>query len=247
MRLARILAPPSLLLLGMMSQPAATGAQDGFLFKSPVVTLSLRFGAVLPAANDEIHRFFTDTLTLDKRDFASATIGGDIAIRLNDRVDLSVGLSTASVKKGSEFVNWVHENDDPIRQTTYLRRTPLTLGGRFFLMDRGHQVSNLAWVPRSFAPYLGAAVGKTWFDLEQEGEFVDHETLDIFLDNLQSSGSTEQLHVFGGAEWWPHSRVGFTTEARYSWGSATLNESYTAFNQIDLRGFQLTAGLATRF
>jgi hypothetical protein len=256
MRLARTVTPAFLVLLGALSTPGNTTAQEGFLFRSPVVTLSLRAGAILPAANDEIHRFFTDTLTLERRDFASSTYGGDIGIRLSNRLDLLVGITHASVKKRSEFVNWVHEPDDPstpvdetvpIEQTTMLRRTPVTVGARFFLMDRGRSVGTLAWVPTSFAPYVGAGVGKTWYKLQQEGEFVDHENLDIFLDNLQSSGSTEQLHVFGGTEWWANARIGLTAEARYSWGSAPLSDSYTAFNQIDLRGFQLTAGLATRF
>lgn len=247
MRLAKAVTPAFLVLLGALSTPGATTAQEGFLFKSPVVTLSLRVGAILPAANDEIHRFFTDTLTLDRKDFASSTYGADVGIRLNNRVDLLVGVTHASVKKQSEFENWVHDNDEPIQQTTLLRRTPLSVGARFFLMDRGRSVGTLAWVPTSFAPYVGAGVGKTWYKLQQEGEFVDHENLDIFLDNLQSSGSTEQLHVFGGAEWWANARIGLTAEARYSWGSAPLSGSYTSFSQIDLRGFQLTAGLATRF
>jgi len=243
-----------LLVLGAAAVPAMSEAQQGYLFRLPAVTVSLRAGAAFPAANDEIHRFFTDTLTLDRSDFYSSTFGGDVAIRVNPRIDLTVGLSHARVKKGSEFRNWVHSdndnddsNDRPIEQTTLVKRTPLTVGARYFLLDRGRKVGNLAWVPTSFAPFIGAAVGRTWYTLEQEGEFVDVETLDIFVDQLHSSGSSDQVHVMGGAEWWVHPQFGFSAEARYSWGSAPLNESYRAFHEINLRGFQITAGFATRF
>jgi hypothetical protein len=227
--------------------PGLTPAQHGYLFQTPVATLSVRVGAAMPSASDEIHRFFTDTLTLDPKDFRSATFGADLAIRVSSRADVVLGVSHASIKRASHFENWTHQDDREIEQTTMLRRTPVTLGGRVFLMDRGRSVGSFAWVPTTFAPYVGGAMGFTWYTLEQEGEFVDNTNLDIFAATLHSSGKSEQLHVFGGAEWWASSRVGFTAEARYSWGSAPLNENFTAFRDIDLRGFQLTAGLATRF
>jgi hypothetical protein len=238
-----------LIALGAGAVPMLLHAQQGYLFKSPVVTVSLRAGAAFPAANDEIHRFFTDTLTLERKDFNSSIFGGDVGIRLNDRMELVVGVSHARVKKQSEFQNWVHDDatDSPIEQTTTIRRTPVTVGARYYLMDRGRKVGSLAWVPTSFSPYLGAGVGRTWYTLEQEGEFVDVDTFDIFADQLHSSGSSDQLHLFGGAEWWAHPQFGITAEAKYLWGSAPLHDSYRAFKEINLRGFQITAGFATRF
>src|SRR5688500_8642825 len=103
MRPFRSLRRTFLFAAGAAFLPGVAAAQEGFLFQWPIVTLNLRFGASVPAANDDIHRFLTDTLTLDPKDFAGSTFGGDVAIRLSNRADLLVGVSYASVKKQSEF------------------------------------------------------------------------------------------------------------------------------------------------
>jgi hypothetical protein len=227
--------------------PAAVAAQDGFMFQPPVATLTLRAGANMLAANDELFKFFTSELTLEKRDFRTVTWGGDLAVRLTPRVDLVLGAMHAKSEKASEFRHLEGTDDLPIEQTTTLKQTPVTASIKLFAFERGRSVGKFAWVPRNFLPYVGAGAGLIWYDLEQVGDFVDHETMDIFFDTIESSGNSGMIQVFGGTEWWPQSRFGLTAEARYIWGKANLINGFTDFDKIDLRGFQLTAGIATRF
>jgi hypothetical protein len=235
-----------LLALGLAS-PGLVQAQDGFLFKPPAVTFSLRAGSLIPQSNDALYKFLTQELTLQRKDFTGFTIGADAAIRLNDRADLVLGASHARSSASSEFRDWVGEDDLPIAQTTSMTRTPLTAGLRFFPVLRGQRVGEHAWVPAGVSPYLGASGGLVVYSLEQTGEFLDQDTNEIFDDRFYSSGAGPLGQVFAGIEYWPRTRFGVTLEARYLWGSASLDEDFAEFANIDLRGAQLMAGFSTRF
>jgi opacity protein-like surface antigen len=230
-----------------LGAPGILSAQDGFFFKPPVVSLSLQAGLAVPSAQDDVFDLFTRDLTLDRSDFASASIGGEIGVTVAPRFDIVIGLSRTQSSRPSEFRDWVDNDDQPIEQVTTFRRIPLTLSARYYPFDRGHAVGRYAWIPTSLSPYVGAGAGVVWYKLTQDGDFVDNTTLEIFHDHLTSSGSTPSAHVFAGAQWWPLPRAGLTAEARYAWGSATLRDGFSEFESIDLRGFQWTAGVAARF
>src|SRR5262245_51302685 len=117
------------LLAGLL--PAVLHAQEGYFFKRPQVGVTLRAGAVMPTASDDLHRFFFDELTLSRRDFTSAAFGGDLIINLTSHMDLVGSVMVSRVSRQSEFRDWVDANDLPIEQTTHLKKTPATVGLRF--------------------------------------------------------------------------------------------------------------------
>lgn len=235
----------TVLAVALLAQPAA--AQDGYFFGSPKLSLGFHVGASRPDAQDDIYQFLTSELTLDKKDFTSATWGFDVAYQVHPRVDVQLSAGFAQSSKRSEFRAWLDENNQPIEQSTKLQRSPVTAGFKLYLMPRGRELGKYAWVPNRLSPYVGAAGGITWYRLEQEGDFVDYETLDIFSDRVTSDGVAPTAHVFAGTEFWVIPRVAVNAEARYGWGTANLNNSFTDFDKIDLRGLQLTTGLTVRF
>ncbi len=244
------LTPPvlaALFLAANAALPRTSVAQDGYLFQAPKITLSLKAGTALPTANGPLYRFFTDELTLERRDFASTTYGLDVAVRLTPRVDMVASVSLARINRPSEFRDWVDQNDEAIEQTTKLKRMPITVGARVFARERGRSVGKFAWVPQRLLPYAGAAVGVMWYELEQEGWFVDHETLDIFPDYFEALGNAPLAQVFGGTEWWPFAQFGLTLEGRFTYAKAALRADFVDYDNIDLSGFQLMAGVSARF
>ena len=248
--LTRFARPTLLLALttGFFTVPQRLNAQDGYFFRPPAATFNLRVGAAAPAAHDDLFKFFTQQLTLSQGDFRTTAVAADLGIRAAPRFDIVIGVGFDRSNNRSEFRDWVDQDDQPIEQTTRLLRIPLTVSGKYYLTERGRSVSRLAWVPvQTLTPYLTAGAGVMFYGLKQEGDFVNFETLDVFSSRLASDGTGTLLHVGAGAEWWLSKSLGLTAEGRYAWSSAQLDSEFSDFDRIDLRGAQVTTGLAVRF
>src|SRR5438552_3940607 len=113
---ARLLASAVALLLPFAT-PAAAQRAD-FLFRRPLVTAALRGGWAVPRAQSEIFDFTTNRLTVKRADFAGGAVDFEGAVRVKDRVDVSLGVGYSAAKVRSEFRNFVEDNDLPIEQTT---------------------------------------------------------------------------------------------------------------------------------
>lgn len=222
-------------------------AQDGFLFRPPTVAVTVRTMHVAPRADGELFDFLTGELTLDRGDFAAQGIGIDAAVRLHDRFALVVGVTRVQATRSSEFREWVGDDDLPIEQTTQLLQVPATLSLRWYPLRLGRSIASHAWIPSRVVPYLQAGGGMQWYRLTQRGDFVDHETLAIFEDELRSSGSGAVGQVSGGLDYWVTPRIGVSAEAGYGWGSADLHRAFADFQHIDLSGYQAGLGLSFRF
>ena len=250
MRRPNVLAAVSILLV-VGSTPIHTAAQDGYFFRPPQVTLAFRVGGSAPLARSDIFDFFTSEWELSRRDFASVAFGADLGVRLLPRLDLTVSGSYAQSSTPSESRKWEGTDDLPIEQVTELRIVPVTANLKLFLSSRGRSLSRFAWVPTKFSPYIGVGGGVVWYDLSQDGEFVDYRTLEIFPANLRSDGATPVVQGLVGADLWFTQRVGWNIDARYSWANANLgidfNDGPDGFRTIDLSGFQLMTGLTVRF
>jgi hypothetical protein len=246
MRRPNVLAAVSLLLVVGIT-PIPTAAQDGYFFRPPQVTLAFRVGGSVPIANSDIHRFFTDELTINRRDFASVAFGADLGFRVLPQFDVVLTGSYAQSSTPSEFRDWTDLDDLPIEQVTELKTVPVTASLKYYLSSRGRSLSRFAWVPRSVVPYVGVGGGVMWYDLDQEGDFVDFQTLEVFPAHLHSDGATPMLQLLAGGDWWIGSRFGLNLDARYSWADARLGIDFEDFGKINLSGFQLLTGLTVRF
>ena len=244
-----------LVLMGALLATAASAspalAQDGYMFGMPRASLTLRAGAAQPAASGELFQFFTNELTLEKDDFRSATFGADLGIRIHRQVDFVLGVGIAHSEDRSEFRDFVEEVngvDVPIEQTTELTRIPLTAGFKVHLLPRGRSLGRYAFIPNRVSPYVGGGAGAMFYDLKQYGDFVDHETLDIFTQDFQEDGAAYTANAFAGGDIWLHQNIGLNIEGRYTWAKANLKSwSFEDFEKIDLAGWQLTAGISLRY
>ncbi|MGZ8492256.1 MAG: hypothetical protein ACXWZS_08650 [Gemmatirosa sp.] len=220
---------------------------DGFLFRPPVGSLTLRGGVDRALGNSDVFDFARERLTLGSNAFTGFNVGADLGIALSDRVELMLGASHARSSARSEFRRFTDEDDRPIEQTTALARTPISATVRAFLTPRGREIGRFAWVPARVSPYVGVGGGAMWYRFSQEGDFVDEESLDVFPATLRSSGWTPTAHGLAGIELSLSPRVALSTEARYSWARATMSDDFSNFDRIDLSGLVATAGLSFRF
>lgn len=236
-----------LLMAGLLPSQALAQAPPDFLLRQPRVSVGLRAGYSLATASSEIFDFTREQLTLGRSDFDAPSWGGQLAIQLTPRIDLAFDLSAASTRSKSEFRDWVDLDDLPIEQETEFRRIPFTVGFKAYLRDRGRSVGRFAWIPSQFAPYVGAAGGWVWYRFDQEGDWVDYETYDIFVDRFTSEGKAPTVHVYGGADWSLGPALFLTAEARYAYAKADLSGDFVDFDAMDLSGLQATLGISVRF
>ncbi len=239
--LVAVLAGPAIL-------PSAARAQggDGFLFSRPVGSFSFRTGYDVPRAGSDIFSYTSELLTLDKSNFSAPTVAVDIGIRLSERLDLVVGAAYSESETPSEFRDWEDTEGQPIEQVTVHSKLPFTLSARYYLRDRGRRLGRFAWVPSQLVPYVGAGAGGNMYKFEQDGDFVDVDTLDIFHERLLSDGIAPFVHLFSGVEFSVGPRFVLTAEGRYSWSSTPMDREFEGFEDIDLSGFQILAGFGVR-
>lgn len=245
MTLPRLLCAAALL-LAVPARAQLPPSGDGFLFREPRLTATLRAGYGHATAGSDVFGFATDQLTLERRNFDGFAVGGELAVRLAPRVDVLIGASYAGREATSEFRDWVDQDDLPIEQTTRFERVPLTVGARAYLLPRGRSVGRFAWIPAPIAPYLGGAAGTIWYRFQQQGDFVDFETQDVFADRLESQGWAPAVQALGGVDLSLSPRFALTLDGRFTWAEADLDAAFQQFDPIDLSGFAATLGLSLR-
>ena len=224
----------------------AQNAGDGFLFQAPIGSWGLHGGFDRANAGGDIFSFVTNQLTLDRADFSSATFGGNVAIRLSRTNDIVFDVTYASVGRRSEFRDWVDQNDQPIEQTTSLRRLPVTASIKHYITPRGRSIGRFAWVPAARATYVGAGAGMMWYAFRQVGDFVDFQTLNVFPDAFESSAWTPLVHAFAGIDISLGDYFVLTGESRYTWAKGPMGRDFVGFKNIDLSGLSVTAGFSLR-
>jgi hypothetical protein len=230
--------------------PATTLAQDagkGFLFGTPMGSATLRAGWSAPRAGGDLFAFTTNQLTLNRGDFSSPDFGMDLSFHLFGRTELVVSGDYAGVTKKSEFRGFADNNELPIEQTTTFRRIPITATVKQYLTSTGRSIGKFAWIPSRAAVYVGAGGGAQYYRFQQEGDFIDFDTMNVFPDVFKSEGWAPSAHVLTGFDYTLSPRWAVTTEARYTWSHANLSNDFSGFRPLDLSGFATNVGLTVRF
>jgi hypothetical protein len=245
MRLPRLAALTTL--LAGLAAPLHAQSGNGYLFGAPDARLSFHAGYAHANAKSDVFDFVIQNLTLDRSSFSGPSIGGDLAITLAPRLDLSFGVDYSAAVRNSEDRGFLDNNNLPIEQTTSFRRLPLMANAILYLAPRGRSVGTLAWIPARVVPWVGAGGGTMWYRFQQEGDFVDYQTLNVFSAKLESSGWAPAVQGLGGVDVTLSPRFGFTADARYTWAKGTLSSDFRNFDQkIDLSGVTGALGFTIR-
>jgi hypothetical protein len=228
----------------------AQSSGKGFLFSRPAGSFSFRAGYSMANAGSDVFDDATSQLTLNKRDFSGWSWGGDISYAAKDRVDLVFDGEVSSASKNSEFRKFVDNNDQPIEQGTKFKRVPLSIGLKYYLMDRGRSISQYAYVPAKFAPFVSVGGGAMYYRFEQKGDFIDFNTEEQLVVPLtiEGSGWTPMANGTAGFDYSVGPWLALTTQVRYEWAEARLDpDTFVGYDKIDLTGFTGTVGFRVRF
>jgi hypothetical protein len=237
--------------IACLSLPAATAAQGGpgFMFDKPRVSVGIRTGYQLPRVGSNIFEFPLDSLTLSRSDFGSPWVGGEVAVRVTDHLDVAASVGWARARSASEYENWVDQDANPIEQVTTFQTVTGSLGVKYFFTERGRSIGRFTWVPSRLTPYVGGGIGVVGYEFIQEGDFVDFEstTNEIFSDRLETTGTGFAGYLGAGADVTLGRQFVLTGEARYTLSNGSVGGPYSSFDRIDLAGLQLLAGIGVRF
>ena len=239
----------ALVILGIAPRPAgAQNAGNGYLFHAPEGRLTLRGGYSIPTANSDIFDFVTQNLTLKKSDFGSFNLGGEIAVSVSSRWDVSFDASYMRASAPSADRNYIDNNNQEIRQTTTFERVPLMVDARYYLTAPGRSIGRLAWIPTHLVPYVGAGGGAMYYKFSQDGDFVDYQTLNVFTpaNGFVSDGWAPAVQGFGGFDVSITPMLAITTDVRYIYSRARPGTDFSDFNRIDLSGASASIGLTVR-
>ena len=221
--------------------------RQDFLFGRPRGWVGARGTWLMPRADGDLFMFVRDQLTIERNDFSTPAIEGELGFAITPRLSGAAGVEFSRQTVGSEYRRFIDNFGLPIHQTTALSQTNISGSVRFHLREQGRSISRLAFVPRSVLPYLGAGAGVLYYEFVQRGDFVDFVTLRVFPDVFRSEGWAPSAHVFGGTDFrvWRGVLVGI--EGRYVWSHSGLDSDFVGFDGIDLDGFRMSSGLRIMF
>jgi hypothetical protein len=235
-------------MLALLAIATPCSAQNAdFLFGKPHGTVAIRSGRMMARAGSDLFTFVQDQLTVDRKDFNAPAIGFDLDVAVTPRVTAVAGFDFSRSRANSEYRNLVDNDRLPINQTTELRETNVSGSVKLALTSRGREVSQHAWIPAMFTPYVGAGAGLMHNTFRQYGDFVDFTDSSVFNHTYNSDSWSPSAHVFGGVDIKGWKRVYFTGEARYLWSHADLGPDFKGFKPIDLAGFRVTGGVRYMF
>jgi hypothetical protein len=220
----------------------------GFTFRQPTLSFAFHAGYARPFARSDLFDQTMDEVFLDRNDLQSPYLGGELAFRASDRLDVALEVGHSWSRTTTEWQDFTEDNGNPLWHTVSFSRTPVTMTAKYYLTDRGRRIGQFVWIPARVVPFVSVGAGVVRYRFAREGDFVQEPSLIIYTDNLEQVGSAFTAHGSFGLDIGLTKGVYVTPQARYSWARGGLDRSiYSEFQPLDLSGFQLTLGIGARF
>lgn len=248
---ATVAAPAAAALVACLALPGPGSAQGGpgFLFGEPDVSIGFRMGYGIPFAGSDLFDETFQTFTAEREDFRGLAIGGEIAVPVTERWDVTVSAIYSGRRVRSEYIDYVDFDDNPIEQETWFRTVPVTVGARYHFNDRGRSIGRFAWVPSRFTPFVAGGVGVVAWRFERSGDFIDFNdpTWPIVFDRVITAGTSPFVHGGAGVSLTLTKNLVLSAEGRYGWARGDLGPGFQGYDDLDLTGLHLLAGISARF
>jgi len=230
------------------TQGASSAPPPDFMLGRPRGSIGIRGSMLVASANSDIFDFVTERLAIDKKDFNTGSFAAEFGYNITPRFGVVGTWDLNQMNHQSDYRDWQDNRGLPIQQTTELSQMNVTVSAKFGLVSRGRAVSRLAWIPRTFVPYVGAGAGYGRYKFRQNGDFVDFDNGNrVFSDTFTSEGWAPTYHVMAGTDIQVYRHLILSLDGRYSWQHADLSEDFIGFAPIDLGGFRFGAGVHLAF
>lgn len=204
--------------------------------------LVFKFGWFSPAGESQLWEDNLETFDFQLDDFNYVMGGVELGIELKELLDVTIGFDGYSRRVSSQYRDFVREDGTEIEQDFQLKIFPITGGFRFLPLGKFHK----------FIPYVAAGGALYYFDYQEEGEFIDFGTFDVFSDTFRDSGLTLGGYAGAGLEFLLSEGIDegqgwfVFAEFRRHWVGVELAGDFKG-DQLDLGGYQWGFGVSLRF
>ena len=200
---------------------------------------SVRFylGLFEPRADSQYWDDTFDVFTGSPSDFEDFIFGADYFWNTSRNAGVLFGVSFYEGTATQSYIDWVDAEGRDISHLTSLRMSDLTAA---YVLRFGRS---------ALRPYLGAGVGLNWWQLREEGSFIDFadEELPIVYASYRADSTTWEAFALAGLDFRLSYRWSFFFEGRYRWSEDELNKDFAGFGTIDLSGVQINGGFSYNF
>jgi hypothetical protein len=221
--------------------------------------LEFRAGAFFPAGDSDFWDETENNFTLDHSDLNGFTASLGYVASINNYIEFDVEGSFYGAEDRSSDRDFTDTLGNEILHDTRILTAPLTVSFRVLPAGRfARRGADGKHYVRRPVPYLGAGVGLTYWQYEEQGDFVFDSLLGpvVDFDRVQDDGVEFETHVKAGIEFPIGPAWNLTLEARRSWAEATLDEGFPsqafisttpAPRELDLGGISVLFGASLRF
>ncbi len=199
--------------------------------------LRFRLGVFEPQGDSQFwDDYFTD-FTGSPSSLEDLTFGIDYLWWSSPRSGLLFGGSFYQGDTTVAYRDWETFDGQDIGHLVDLQLTDLSAAYVLRFGDRGAR------------PYVGLGGGVLWWQLREEGSFIDFgdPELPIVYASYFADGTTWELFALAGLDVPLGFRWSFFFEGRYRYSEADLNKDFAGFGTVDLSGVELTGGLSWNF
>ncbi len=236
-RVARLFAAGVIALAGGLGQ----GGQW------PDSEVSLGLGGFEPRGSGGLWEVNELVFTQAPQDFGDLTGSFRIGGSLNEYVILDVGSSYYDATETSRERFYTTTGGGAIAHDARLRLMPITTDIRFLPFGRYRETGDKSRGLRIVSPYIGFGAGAVLWSYREAGDFVDPASLTIYYDELEARGVAFEYHGMAGVDVNVNPNLGFYVEGRISRADDDLSSDFSGFDEFDLSGVSLTAGMRFRF
>jgi hypothetical protein len=206
----------------------------GALFSQSV---NLKLGLFIPQLRSELWDVNLENLTFSKSDMINAYYSGEYEFYFDRHASFSVEVGSYTRTIYAQYRDYTFEDGAPIFQNISLRIVPVEANLKYYPM--GHRYA--------IFPFIGVGAGVYAWTYQQWGDFINFED-----DSVNEGLAETRRFGFGlngrcGMVFRFHPRLAFTLEGKYQYLKGHLSENFQGFNQLDMGGFTVNAGINVYF
>jgi hypothetical protein len=208
---------------------------------SPEFLLNLSAGQFEPDGDSELWQENLELYALDSSSMQDWILGVEFGRILSPHLEVLLGAEYYTGENAS--YRFTDSEGFPIALSHRLRMAPVTAGLKWMPFGRLGPAGGY----RRLVPYLGGGLGAVFWDYEEQGDFVDPFTDEVYSGRAAADGTALGFYLTLGLEV-PFSPFwSLYLEGRHRSAKDDLGNLFAGYDKLDLSGDSIVVGASFRF